>query len=350
MTLAEINIQVDVGALFLLPLILLIGWFAARMLGVRETFIRTFFTGFLGWIIGVVIAGVSSGTNPDQAELAVRVLVFSILATMAVAIAIDFIAKPDAKDRSDRFGRLPQIPHPVRRVKAAVAPPLRFREVLGIARRNGLLHRRFASAAGLTDPQFGPCLRATLQECGGMFIKLGQVASTRSDLLPAPVIAELTQLQSSVAPADPDAIREVVEDELGRPVEEVFAAFDWTPLAAASIGQVHRATLVSGEVVVVKVQRPRVADIVSRDTQAMLSLARFVQRRTSIGLRMDVVTLVREFTDAVNAELDFTVEGQAGERVKSDRGEDAGIHIPAVHLELCTKRLLVLEEVAGVPI
>jgi ubiquinone biosynthesis protein len=269
---------------------------------------------------------------------------------MAVAIAFDFIARPGAKDPYERLGRLPQIPHPVRRVKRAVAPPLRFREVLSIARRNGLLHRRFASAAGIADPQFGPCLRATLQDCGGMFIKLGQVASTRNDLLPPPVIAELTQLQTAVAPADPASIRGVVEEELGRPVEEVFAEFDWTPLAAASIGQVHRATLVSGEVVVVKVQRPRVADIVNRDTQAMLSLARFVQRRTSIGLRFDVVTLVREFTDAVNAELDFTVEGQAGERVRNDRGTDDGIHIPAVHLELCTKRLLVLEEVSGVPV
>ena len=100
----------------------------------------------------------------------------------------------------------------------------------------------------------------------------------------------------------------------------------------------------------VKVQRPDVADVVSRDTQAMLSLARFVQRRTSIGLRTDVVTLVGEFTDAVNAELDFTSEGQAGERIRNDRGNDVGIHIPAVHLELCTRRLLVLEEVSGVPV
>ena len=88
----------------------------------------------------------------------------------------------------------------------------------------------------------------------------------------------------------------------------------------------------------------------NRDTQAMLSLARFVQRRTSIGLRTDVVTLVGEFTDAVNAELDFTAEGQAGERIRNDRGDDEGIHIPAVHLELCTRRLLVLEEVSGRPV
>jgi ubiquinone biosynthesis protein len=350
MMLAEINIEIDAGALLLLPLILLIGWFAARMLGVRQTWFRTFVTGFLGWIIGVLLAGVSVGSNPSSAELALRVVAFSVLATMAVAIALDFMARPGGRDPYERLGRLPQLPHPVKRVRRTLAPPLRFREVLGIARHDGLLHRRFASAAGLTDPELGPRLRATLENCGGMFIKLGQVASTRSDLLPAPVIAELTQLQTAVPAVPPGEIRAVVEEELGRPVEEVFATFDWTPLAAASIGQVHRATLVSGEGVVVKVQRPDVADVVNRDTQAMLSLARFVQRRTSIGMRTDVITLVREFTDAVNAELDFTVEGQTGERIRKDRGDDAGIHIPAVHLDLCTRRLLVLEEVSGVPV
>ncbi len=350
MTLADINIEVDAGALILLPLILAIGWFAARMLGVRQTWFRTFVTGFLGWGLGVVIAGVSVGPNPGTDELVIRVLVFSVLSTMAVAIALDFIARPGAKDPYERLGRLPKLPHPIKRIRRTVAPPLRFREVLSIARRDGLLHHRFASAAGIADPEFGPRLRATLEDCGGMFIKLGQVASTRSDLLPAPVITELTQLQTAVSPAAPDEIRDVVEEELGRPVEEVFATFDWTPLAAASIGQVHRATLVTGEVVVVKVQRPDVADVVNRDTQAMLSLAGFVQRRTSIGLRADILALVGEFTDAVNAELDFTTEGQAGERIRNDRGSDEGIHIPGVHLDLCTRRLLVLEEVSGLPV
>ncbi len=350
MILADVTIEVDTGALLILPLVLLIGWFASRVLGVRQTWFRTFVTGFFGWVLGVLVAGISAEPHATTAELLLRIVPYSILATMAFAIAFDFMARPGSKDPYERLGRLPQVPHPVRRVRRTMAPPLRFRQVLGIARHEGLLHRRFASAAGIADPEFGPRLRSTLEQCGGMFIKLGQVASTRSDLLPAPVIAELTQLQASVPPAEPGAIRAVVEEELGRPVEEVFATFDWTPLAAASIGQVHRATLVSGEGVVVKVQRPMVADVVNRDTQAMLSLASFVQRRTSIGLRTDVVTLVGEFTDAVNAELDFTSEGQAGERVRADRGGDEGIHIPAVHLDLCTRRLLVLEEVSGVPV
>ena len=273
------------------------------MLGVRQTSFRVFVTGFLGgssasssWAVGYA---------PDSAELAIRVVTFSVLSTMAFADRVRLHREP-GPDPYERLGRLPKLPHPVRRVKRTLAPPLRFREVLGIARHDGLLHRKFASAAGIADPEFGPCLRATLEHCGGMFIKLGQVASTRSDLLPPAVIDQLTQLQSSVPPADTDDIRAVVQEELGRPVEEVFADLRLDAACRGSIGQVHRATLVSGEGVVVKVQRPDVADVVNRDTQAMLSLARFVQRRTSIGLRTDVVTLVREFTDAVNAELDFT--------------------------------------------
>jgi ubiquinone biosynthesis protein len=351
MILAEIHIEIDLfGALLILPLILLIGWFGARMLGVRESAVRVFLTGLLGWFSGLLIAGLTSGHDPSVGEFLVRVIPFSILSTMAFAIAFDFIAKPGSKDPYERLGRLPKLPHPVRRVKRTLGPPLRFREVMSIARREGLLHRRFASASGIADPEFGPRLRATLEHCGGMFIKLGQVASTRSDLLPPVLIEQLSLLQSSVPPSDTDEVREVVEEELGRPVDEVFSSFDWTPLAAASIGQVHRATLVSGQNVIVKVQRPDVAEVVRRDTQAMLSLASFVQRRTRLGLRTDVVTLIREFTDAVNAELDFTAEGHNGERIRNDRGGDEGIHIPAVYLDYCTHRLLVLEEVSGRPV
>ncbi len=180
-----------------------------------------------------------------------------------------------------------------------------------------------------------------------MFVKLGQVASTRGDLLPAPLIEQLTELQSGVAPESAQGIRTVVEEELGRPVEEVFSSFDWEPLAAASIGQVHRAVLATGEPVVVKVQRPGIADIVSRDTQAMLSLAGFLQRRTTIGLRVDVVSLVREFTDAVEEELDFSAEARAESRVRANRADDVGVRIPTVYERVSTRRMLVLEEVSG---
>jgi ubiquinone biosynthesis protein len=328
--------------------VLILAWLASRLLGIRRSALRSFVTGLLGVVVGVLLAAASyQGRDPSTFELAVRVAAFSIIATMGLAIAWEFVASPSRRTREDRLGRLPHLPRPVKRVKRTLAPPLRFQQVLRIAKRRGLLHRRFASVAGIADPAFGPCLRSTLEECGGMFVKLGQVASTRGDLLPAPLIEQLTALQSGVAPESAQGIRTVVEEELGRPVEEVFASFDWDPLAAASIGQVHRAVLATGERVVVKVQRPGIADIVSRDTQAMLSLAGFLQRRTTIGLRVDVVSLVREFTDAVEEELDFGVEARSEARVRENRGGDDGVVIPTVYEHVSTRRLLVLEEISG---
>jgi ubiquinone biosynthesis protein len=335
----------------LLPIALGIGWLSARMLGVRQTWTRIFATGLIGWILGVALANwsvVHQGNHESTLEL--RVAAFSILSTMAVSIGLEFIARPGPHDREERAGRFPGVPHPARRIKNAIAPPRRFREVMDIARREGLLQRRFASAAGIQDPEFGLRLRATLEGCGGMFVKLGQAAATRRDLFPEPVIAALTQLQSSVAPADPDAMRTMIDEELGGAVDQIFATFDWDPIAAASIGQVYRATLPSGEPVVVKVQRPQVADIVARDTQAMLTLARFVQRRTALGLRLDVVGFVHEFTDAVSQELDFTREARSAERVRVNRSDDNGVHIPRVHVNLSTRRLIVFEEIQGRPV
>jgi ubiquinone biosynthesis protein len=340
-------------------------------------------------VLGVLVAALSyqSRRPPSDVDLAVRVGAFTIVATMAVAVAAELVFRPSPRRSEERLGRLPRVPHPVRRVQQALAPSLRFQQVLRIARRNGLLHPRFASTAGIADPDFGPRLRATLEECGGMFVKLGQVASTRGDLLPAPLVAQLTQLQASVAPESPEGIRTVLEEELGRPVEEVFHTFEWEPLAAASIGQVHRATLATAqdarvehsatehpaterptterpaterpaterpaterpatERVVVKVQRPGIADVVARDTQAMLSLARFIQRRTRLGLRVEVVSLVHEFTDAIRDELDFTAEARSEARVRENRVGDRGVRIPVVHADLSTRRLLVLEEMRG---
>ncbi|MGZ8762291.1 MAG: ABC1 kinase family protein [Acidimicrobiia bacterium] len=344
----EIVVDDVFGLIGIIIPVLVLAWLASRLLGIRRSAVRSVITGLLGVVMGVVLAAASyQGRLPTTFELAIRVAAFSIIATMGLAIAWEFVASPARRTREDRLGRLPHLPRPVKRVRRALAPPVRFQQVLRIARRRGLLHRRFASVAGIADPAFGPCLRATLEECGGMFVKLGQVASTRGDLLPAPLIEQLTELQSGVAPESAQGIRTVVEEELGRPVEEVFASFDWDPLAAASIGQVHRAVLATGDRVVVKVQRPGIADIVSRDTQAMLSLAGFLQRRTTIGLRVNVVSLVREFTDAVEEELDFSAEARAEARVRENRKDDEGVGIPKVYEHVSTRRLLVLEEMSG---
>ncbi|MBO0729898.1 MAG: AarF/ABC1/UbiB kinase family protein [Acidimicrobiaceae bacterium] len=345
------TVLLGVEVAFLLPIALGIGWLATRMLGARQTWARILVTGLIGWILGVALANWSVVNQRNhESTLELRVAAFSVLTTMGTSIGVDFVARPDRRDRYERVGRLPSVPRPVREIKRAIAPPRRFREVMEVARREGLLQRRFASATGIQDPEFGPRLRATLEGCGGMFVKLGQVAATRHDLFPEPVTAELTHLQSSAAPADPEAMRAVIDEELGGASDKIFATFDWSPVAAASIAQVYRATLPSGEPVVVKVQRPQVADLVARDTQAMLTVARFIQRRTMLGLRVDVVGFVHEFTDAVHEELDFSREARSAEGVRLNRRGDRGVHFPKVHLALCTRRLIVFEEVQGRPI
>ena len=132
-------------------------------------------------------------------------------------------------------------------------------------------------------------LRLALEELGTTFIKLGQILSTRADLLPPEYLAELTKLQDSAPPVPFDAIRETLVSELGQPIENVFAEFDTQPLAAASIGQAHAATLPDGTEVVVKIRRPGVVESVNEDLEILKELAATANRHLEFADRYDLV-------------------------------------------------------------
>jgi hypothetical protein len=175
-------------------------------------------------------------------------------------------------------------------------------------------------------------------------VKLGQVLSTRSDMLPAGMIAELSGLQDDVPAAPAADIEALLAGELGAPVRQVFAWFDPEPLAAGSIAQAHRAQLGSGEQVVIKVQRPGVRALVERDLEIMLRLARTLEARAEWARRYRVVELVQGFADAVGEELDFRVEARNIAAV----APSSAIQIPAVHRSLSTSQVLVLDFLDGV--
>ncbi len=193
-------------------------------------------------------------------------------------------------------------------------------------------------------------LRRALEELGPTFVKLGQILSTRPDLVPPDYILELSKLQDSAPPFPADEARALVESELGRPISEIFASFADTPIAAASLGQVHRATLLTGERVVVKVQRPDVEARVRTDLEILLDLARLAQARTPLGEYYDLAAIAEEFGDTLRAELNYTREGRNADRFRRNFAGEPTIYIPRVYWDYTTRRVLVLEEIQGIKI
>ena len=202
-------------------------------------------------------------------------------------------------------------------------------------------------AAPYTRPEH---LRLMVEELGTTFIKLGQVLSTRPDVLPPDSVTELSKLQDDVPPVSSEAIAEVIVRELGAPAGELFREFDPVPLASASIGQVHRAVLSGGEEVVVKVQRPGVEVVAERDLEILLHLARLVSERTGLGEQYDLVGLVEEFGATLRDELDYTREGRNADTFRELFRDEPSLVIPRVHWTHTTARVLTMERLQGIKV
>ena len=193
-------------------------------------------------------------------------------------------------------------------------------------------------------------LRSAFEELGTTFIKLGQILSTRADLLPPEYLAELTKLQDS-APEFPFAlVEQTLVAELGRPLDEIFLQFDREPLAAASIGQAHAAIMHDGTEVVVKIRRPRVVEQVNEDLEILKELAATASRHWEFADQYDLVGLVEEFSETLRAELDYIREAHNAEHFAANFAGDPAIHIPQVFWETTTPRVLTLERIRGVKI
>jgi len=193
-------------------------------------------------------------------------------------------------------------------------------------------------------------VRLVMEELGPTAVKIGQILSTRPDLLSPAFQHELEKLQDSAKPVPSDVIREAVLEELGAPPEELFAAFDTTPLASASIGQAHAAVLSDGSEVVVKVRRPGVVEEVEGDLEILRTLAVQASRRWTVAADYDVVGLARDFAETLRAELDYLQEGHNAERFAANFAGDPDIRVPAVHWDTTTSRVLTLERLRGMKI
>lgn len=328
-----------------------ISWIGERLLGFHQRWYRRLAAAVIGQAGGGAIAvsiAEQSGAQPEP----VVVFTLALLIMMGVSVMFDLLLRRDPSNPSRGIN----VFRSLTTVRTRAANIRRYFQVIRIATRHGLSPGLRAGETPSSDLQvegersIAARLRHAMEEAGGVFVKFGQVLSTRADLLPPDVIAELSKLQDKVTPEPYAGIAELLTDELGDVPDRVFAWFDPHPLGSASIAQVHRARLVSGEDVVVKVQRPEIRPLIERDLGILLGLARTVQARTRWGRRFCVSELAERFAEVIREELDFRVEANNIQTIREGMGANPEIRIPTVYRQFTTTRVLVIEWIDGASI
>jgi len=243
----------------------------------------------------------------------------------------------------------------------------RQREIVEVLTRNGLellvaaaglpeerprtvllrLVARQVHDRGLSRPEI---VRQTLEELGPTFVKMGQVLATRRALVPPAFADELAKLQDQMNRVPLDRVRAVIEAELGEPVESVFASFDDEPVGSASLGQVHNATLRDGRPVVVKVLRPGIEAVVESDLAILRDVAANVGRVWDAARDYNLSGFVDEFDRQLHVEMDYRAEGRNAERIARNFVGRRGLHVPAIHWEHTTARVLTMDRIVGIKV
>src|ERR1700712_3371918 len=233
----------------------------------------------------------------------------------------------------------------------------RYRQISAALARHG----REALAAGLgIDHRGGEGLtgvetrareaREALEDLGPTFVKLGQLLASRRDLLPVAYVHEFETLQDAATPVPLEAIVRTIESEFGSPPSVLFATFEAEPLASASLGQAHAATLHDGTSVVVKVRRPDAATTIEQDLEILQPLAAQVGHHLPGAARYDFPALADEFAKSLRRELDYVREARSAERFAADFADDPDVHIPRVYWDTTSTQVLTLERITGLKV
>jgi ubiquinone biosynthesis protein len=338
--------------LFTVLTVLLFAFGVRRLLGLQFSALRTLAAGVLAFVIASPIITALAGRAELRQGQVLPALWFVILGVViALLVGMVFLVVAEALVPS---GSLPGPLYLARGLRGRAQRARRYAQISRILLRHGLTpylrgRRRAELATSQGRAQLARALRLALDDGGVTFVKLGQVISTRRDIVPPEFIDELSQLQDHAAPVAWPAIEEVLRAELGADPAEVFASLDRTPIAAASVAQVHAATLTSGEAVVVKVRRPGVRGTVDSDLDILGRLAQRLERATRWGRAIGAVTLARGFAAALREELDLRIEASNLTAVGAAAGRaGAGVVVPAPVKELCTGQVLVMERLDGV--
>ena len=289
---------------------------------------------------GAIIRSIYGSVEDIPAAGVIGLWALTTVFAMLVVVLIELLTAPWT--RGGRRG----VPHPIKGTRELVRRGLRYLEVGRIVIRRGLLRRGGGRDEEVGGSRLGRSLRATFEDAGGLFVKLGQAMAQQPQLVTRAVAAELTSLQERAAPADPAAARAVIAEELGAP-EEVFAEIDATPLGAASIAQTYLARLPDQREVVVKVQRPGVAASIECDLDILQRLAHRLHRRTAWAQTLGLRELIAGFDERTREELDFRIEGASVMTARRGLRESDPVCVPGVLEGFTTSRILVLERAPG---
>jgi ubiquinone biosynthesis protein len=250
---------------------------------------------------------------------------------------------------------------PSRRSSAGRAPLsrlLRLLRIFSVGLRFGLHefiaplagNRLLGALSGHRGEPRGQRLREALETLGPIFVKFGQVLSTRRDLVPLDIADELAKLQDRVPPFPPELARAEIEKSLGRPITELFASFEREAVASASIAQVHLGVLTDGREVAVKVLRPGVERDIAKDVLILESAAALIERLWSEGRRLKARQVVAEFARHLDDELDLMREAANASQLRRNFAASALLLVPEVHWSLCSERVMVMERMHGIPV